>query len=294
MHRSVPPPRPGRSDAGQGRGEPRRYRWLGDWPAGAHGAAAEGTAAQTAFVVREGETDLWVACRPPVDAPGAASACQRRVREVRAAILAFARKHPSFLTSHDPLPVDPDVPNAPDAVAAAGAPVVRAMLEAGLRAGVGPMAAVAGAIAEDAARFLRDRYGSETVIVENGGDVFAFSPAPLTMLLLAGGSPLSGKAALRLPAAPDGISVCTSSGTVGPSFSRGKADAATVVAAGGALADALATELGNRIARAEDIEPALAWLAETGGALGGAAVVGQRLGLWGQLELVPLASGGDR
>jgi ApbE superfamily uncharacterized protein (UPF0280 family) len=149
------------------------------------------------------------------------------------------------------------------------------------------MAAVAGAIAEDAARFLRDRYGSSTVIVENGGDVYAFSPTPLTVAVLAGNSPLSGKAALRIPEVPGGVSVCTSSGTVGPSFSRGRADAATVVAADGALADALATELGNRVSGPGDIENALGWLAAVEGALGGAVVAGEHMGLWGRVEVAP-------
>lgn len=289
MSSSRPMPGGGRPGGGSrnfrpGMGQPRVYRWLGG--CGARGGPediAAGPGAAT-FVVREEQTDLWVSISPPVDATNAASSCQKRVRAARRAIMMYAREKPLFLTSLRPLAADP--------ARAADAPlIVHAMLEAGLRAGVGPMAAVAGAIAEDAARFLRNRYSGETVIVENGGDVYAFSPAPLTVMVLAGSSAISGRAALRIPAAPGGISVCTSSGTVGPSFSRGRADAATVVAADGALADALATGLGNRVRRAGDIEPALAWLAAREGALGGAVVVGGQMGLWGQLELVPGGSG---
>jgi hypothetical protein len=151
------------------------------------------------------------------------------------------------------------------------------------------MAAVAGAIAEDVARYMRGVFGCTAVIVENGGDVYAVSPAPLDLAVLAGDSPLSGKLRIRVhtTAAGDGISVCTSSGTVGPSRSLGRADAATVVAAGGALADALATAMGNRIGRPEDIEPALMWLTAVEGAAGGLAVCGGRVGAWGQLEVCP-------
>lgn len=272
-----------------GRGLPRLYRWLGDGRPGGRGdgggglAVDEGGAPATTFVVREHQTDLWVAVWPPVDATRAASLCHRRVRAARAAITAYGRRRPAFFTSLAPLELEDEAGLPPETERA----VVRAMLDAGLRVGVGPMAAVAGAVAEDAARFLREKYASSSVIVENGGDVYAFSPAPLTVAVLAGSSPLSGKAALRIPAAPHGISVCTSSGTVGPSFSRGKADAATALAANGALADALATELGNRVCAPEDVEAALAWLACVDGALGGAVVIGERMGLWGQLELTP-------
>jgi ApbE superfamily uncharacterized protein (UPF0280 family) len=82
--------------------------------------------------------------------------------------------------------------------------------------------------------------------------------------------------------------VCTSSGTVGHSLSFGRADAACVVAADTALADACATALGNRVIAAAAIPEALAWLETVPGIDGAAVVVGEHLGAWGRIELVPL------
>ena len=47
------------------------------------------------------------------------------------------------------------------------------MAEAAATAGVGPMAAVAGAIAEYIGRRLKTEYDCREVIVENGGDIYA-------------------------------------------------------------------------------------------------------------------------
>jgi len=261
-----------------GRGEPRWYRSL------VPGSASPGEDPQpraTTFVVREGETDIWVCCRPELDAPRAAWLCSRRVRELRAAILRYASRRPGFLTSLKPLPADAGAP-----------PVVRDMLAAGDAALVGPMAAVAGAIAEHVARFLQGSFGCTSVVVENGGDVFALSPAPLEIALLTISSPLGGRLVLRTRPAPEGLAVCTSSGTAGPSRSFGRADAATVLAAGGALADALATAMGNRISSAGDVEQALTWLSGMAGAAGGLAVCDGHVGAWGQLEVLPAAGEG--
>lgn len=252
-------------------GEPRWYRGL------VRETAEPACDPETSFVVREGESDLWIACRPPLDGPRAASACGRRVRALRASILAYARRRTGFLTSMSPLPSDPDAP-----------PVVRAMLAAGSAASVGPMAAVAGAIAEDVARFLQQAFGCAFVVVENGGDVYTVSSTPLEIAVLAGDSPLSGKVAIRTRAAADGIAVCTSSGTVGPSVSEGCADAATVLTADGALADALATALGNRVRSAAGVLEALTWLQGVPGAAGGLVICEDRLGAWGQLEVLGL------
>jgi hypothetical protein len=87
------------------------------------------------------------------------------------------------------------------------------------------------------------------------------------------------------------LGLCTSSGTVGPSLSFGKADAAIVLANSAALADAAASALGNRVQSAEDIQPALEYLQTIPGVLGGAAIIGEHLGAWGEVELVRVAAG---
>ncbi len=115
------------------------------------------------------------------------------------------------------------------------------------------MASVAGAIANEVGRLLSER--SPTVIVENGGDVWALSPVPLEFLVYPGeDTPFSGGIPFTVGAA-EGVSVCTSSGRVGPSFSMGRADSVTVIHRSGAVADAAATSIANRIRGGKDITP---------------------------------------
>ncbi|MEZ5071699.1 MAG: UPF0280 family protein [Bacteroidales bacterium] len=133
--------------------------------------------------------------------------------------------------------------------------LVRSMEEASLWSETGPMSAVAGAMAQEMVWFLRDRFGSGEALVENGGDLFVHCHSPLRIAIHAGTSPLSDKLALEVPAGEWGI--CTSSGTLGHSYSAGKADACTVVCADGARADAWATALANQVQEEEDVEKVL-------------------------------------
>ena len=188
---------------------------------------------------------------------------------------AYIARHPRFLTTLEPWPEDPYAPQ-----------VVREMIAAAARVGVGPMAAVAGALAERVGRALTPL--SEEVIVENGGDIFLQVQQPATVSLFAGKSSLSHKVGLKIDPALSPLGVCTSSGTVGHSLSLGRADAACVLANSAALADAAATALGNRVPDAQAIAPALEWIATVTDILGAVVVVGDKLGAWGQVELLPL------
>jgi uncharacterized protein len=239
-------------------GEPRTYRTRMDRPG------------LTGFRVAVKETDLWVM---------AARDLSREVREVviqeRQQLEAYIAAHPGFLTTLAPWPPDPFAPT-----------VVREMIEAGAAAGVGPMAAVAGALAARVGRGLAPE--SPEVIVENGGDLYLAISRPATVALWAGPSPLSGRVGLRLDPGLSPLGVCTSSASVGHSLSLGRADAACVLAESAALADAAATALGNRVQGPEAIAPALAWVAALPGIAGAVVIVGDKLGAWGRVELVPL------
>jgi ApbE superfamily uncharacterized protein (UPF0280 family) len=162
--------------------------------------------------------------------------------------------------------------------------VIGQMARAGQAWNVGPMAAVAGAVAEFVGRELTGE--SQTVIVENGGDVFARAAEPPTFALYAGeGSPFKGRLRFRVDAA-DGVGVCTSSGVVGPSLSFGRADAVVAIAADTAFADAAATAIANRIQGPDDVD-AIVREEERRGALGGLiACCGDRIGFYGDVELV--------
>lgn len=185
--------------------------------------------------------------------------------------------HDLFLQSLSPLPDDPDGPL-----------VVRAMLQAGLAAEVGPMAAVAGAIAEYVGRAIAAEFGCEEVLVENGGDLWLSFVRPLIITLFAGRSPLSGRFGIELAPALSPCGLCTSSGTVGPSLSFGYADASVILCGDAALADAWATASCNAVQCAEDIEAVLGMLGKRSEILGSLIVVGDRMGIQGRLNIRPV------
>lgn len=166
------------------------------------------------------------------------------------------------------------------------AKVVSDMIAAGQKAKVGPMAAVAGAIAERVGRDIL-RHSSQ-VIIENGGDVYIHSNQNLTVGLYANGSPLSGRIGIRIVKDFFPAAICTSSASVGHSLSLGRADAACILSKSGALADAAATAVGNVIHTADDIPMAIDVARSITGVAGAVLIVGKKIGLWGEIELVPL------
>lgn len=221
------------------------------------------------FQVAIKETDLLLAAATDLsEETRTAVLTQRRFIEER------IRSQPQFLTSLEPLAPDPLAPE-----------IIREMLSAAEAAGTGPMAAVAGALAGQVGRALMA--ASPEVIVENGGDLFLGAARDLKVALMSGSSSLSGKIFLTIPSASQPVGLSTSSGRVGPSLSLGRAHAATVLADSPALADALATALGNRIQTRADSGPALEWLADRPGVRGGLVIIGAEMAAWGHVQLAP-------
>jgi ApbE superfamily uncharacterized protein (UPF0280 family) len=222
------------------------------------------------FQVMVKETDLWVMAARDLTGP-----VREAVLKERAQLEAYIAAHPEFLTTLAPWPPDPFAPL-----------VVREMIQGASLTGVGPMAAVAGALAARVGEALAPF--SPEVIVENGGDLYLRILSPATVALSAGKSPLSHRVGLKIDPELSPLGVCTSSGTVGHSLSFGRADAACVVARNAALADAAATALGNLVQNAGDISAALQWAAGLPEILGAVVIVGDKLGVRGQVELAPL------
>jgi ApbE superfamily uncharacterized protein (UPF0280 family) len=163
----------------------------------------------------------------------------RTTAAAREDVEAYIADQPRFLASLEPLPIDMGAP-----------PVVRRMAAAAALVGVGPMAAVAGAIAQETVEALKAA-GARHVVVDNGGDVVLAIDRPVKIGIFTGPA-LIRDIALCFEPRPGIFSVCTSSGTVGHSLSFGCADAATVIADNGCLADAMATALGNRVKEASE------------------------------------------
>jgi len=225
------------------------------------------------FSVTVKETDLLIRAHKHLE-----DESRELVLEYRGYIESYIRSYPEFATTLVPWQINSPAPM-----------IIRDMIQAGQKAGVGPMAAVAGAIAEYVGKGLLAF--SNEVIVENGGDIFIKSAEPLCIGIFAGKSPLSLNIGLKLDPGNTPISICTSSGTIGHSLSLGKADAACVISESCALADAAATAIGNCVKSKADIRTAIEFGKKIEGVKGLLVIVGDKIGAWGEIEIVPLRSG---
>ena len=157
--------------------------------------------------------------------------------------------------------------------------VVDRMVEAAAEAGVGPMAAVAGAIAWSGAEAMREA-GASFGVIDNGGDIALFTDREIRVGVHAGGAPLSNRIAFEVPPTDGILGICTSSATVGHSVSLGIADAVTVFCPDVALADAWATALCNTVTPYDDsaFDPL-----EGGRVQGVLVIIGDHVAMWGTL-----------
>jgi len=183
----------------------------------------------------------------------------------------YIKRHADFRRSLEPLEL---LPGAPE--------VAERMARAARLVGVGPMAAVAGAMAQSAAQ-AGLQAGAAEAIVENGGDIYLKAAKPVIIALVTGAAKLAARLALALKPEETPISICSSSGKMGHSMSLGKCDLATVVAADAALADAAATAAANLVRTIEDVDPALERIAAIAGVDGVIIVKDDRIGLAGNL-----------
>lgn len=220
------------------------------------------------FEVIEKETDLAIYASTDLakQARAAVLTCRRALED-------YIKRDGRFYSSLEPIDVGSGAPE-----------IVKAMAVAGKKAGVGPMAAVAGAVAEFVGREIG--HLSDEVIVENGGDIFLRTAKKRVLGVYAGeDSPFTGKLALEVGPAPEGLGVCTSSGTVSHSLSFGRSDAVVVIAADAALADAAATATGNILKRPEDMARGIDFARSIGGVTGVVVMMKDKMGSWGDIKL---------
>jgi hypothetical protein len=185
----------------------------------------------------------------------------------------YIKNHPTFRTSLLPLPEDDLAP-----------PIIRDMLSKSKICGVGPMASVAGAVSEFVGYDLLDQ--TENLIIENGGDIFLKTKNKLTVSIYAGESALSYKVNILVKPEETPLGICTSSATVGPSLSFGKADAVCVISKSATLADAAASAIGNRVKSKKDIKNALDYGIKIPGVKGIIIICGNDMGAIGEVELI--------
>lgn len=219
------------------------------------------------FNVRLDTTDLFITADRDLSAEAASI-----LKDIRGELEEHIKNHREFLYSLSPLTAPGDEPA-----------VARDMYSASAAAGVGPMAAVAGAIAEYAGRGLLSM--SDEVIVENGGDIWMSLKSPAVIGIYVKNIYFSDKIWLKVEPEDTPCSVCTSSATLGHSLSFGKADAATIIAESGALADAVATGACNMVQCEDDMERALDYAMSIDGVRGGLIIYRDRLAAKGAVEL---------
>ena len=222
------------------------------------------------FRVAVKETDLFVHATKQLE-----DVTKELVLKHRGYLEAYIHENPEFAKTLEPYCI-----NGPAPI------IIKEMAAAGEKTGVGPMAAVAGAIAEHVGKGLLSY--TDEVVVENGGDIFIKTDSPVTVGIFAGQSPFSMHIGLRVDPMGKPVSICTSSGTIGHSLSLGKADAVCVISESGSLADAAATSIGNHVASKTDIQKAIGFGKNIDGVTGLVIIMGDRIGLYGKVEMVPL------
>ncbi len=219
------------------------------------------------FEVIVKETDLLVRAKKDLSRE-----TRESVLKYRYQLETYIASNPEFEKSLVPFNEDPYAPI-----------IVQEMIRTSRLANVGPMAAVAGAVAEFVSRDLLKQ--SEEIIIENGGDIYLATSRERTIGIYAGDSPLSLKVGILIQPEDSPLGICTSSGTVGPSLSFGKADAICILSKSAALADAAATAVGNAVQSKEDIDQALALAEAIEGVEGAVIIKDDRAGFWGKVKI---------
>ena len=240
--------------------EPRTYRhWIKDKDL-------------ISFNIVVKETDLYIRASTNLKRKA-----YKLVLKYRNALESYISQHPTFLTSLEPIPVSDDAPR-----------IIIEMSAAAEKVGVGPMASVAGAIAEFVGNELIAF--SPEIIIENGGDIYLKSLEKRIVGIYAGKLPLTGKIGLEINGQDTPLGICTSSGTVGHSLSYGKADAVVVLSKSATLADAAATAIGNLIVQPSDIPNGLEFANGIDGLKGVIIIKGDRVGLWGEVKICQMSA----
>lgn len=226
------------------------------------------------FSVKYKETDLWIGVDKDSYSPFMQDEALSIIIKLRNLMDSYLLLDPEYKTS-----LVPYFPQAP-------APqIFHDMSAVCKRSEIGPMSAVAGAVAKYTAIELKKKYPYKEIMVENGGDIYIDIKEDIDIAVFAGQSPLSNRVGLHIPASVSPVGVCTSSGTVGPSLSFGKADAVMIVCKDVLLADSYATAMANRVKTIADIEPVIDYISNRSDIIGALVVKDDKMAVTGSFEL---------
>ena len=213
------------------------------------------------------ETDLSVSASKDLS-----KQTRDRVHHYRRQLEDYIKAKPNFLSTLLPYPEDTFAPE-----------IIQEMISATRIFDVGPMAAVAGTIAQLVGRDLL--HYTDELIVENGGDIFLKTERPVTISIFAGSSKLSDKLGIIIYPEQMPAGICTSSATVGHSLSLGKADSVCIISSKASIADAAATALGNKITNQFTFKREIESMKESKDIKGGVVIIGKTMASWGEIEL---------
>jgi len=191
--------------------------------------------------------------------------------EQRQLLTEYIKLFPFFKTSLEPVVLKGEPPR-----------IAKRMANAALKTGTGPMAAVAGAIAQTAGEAAINA-GAKEVIVENGGDIYIKSDSKVFVGLYPGKDKVSLRLSFCISPAQMPIAVCSSSSRMGHSLSFGDCDLATVVSKDASLADATATRVCNSVKEISDIQETLEIAMDINGIIGVLIIKDDRVGVAGKL-----------
>jgi hypothetical protein len=202
---------------------------------------------------------------------------EEQIHRVRNEIIAYGDAHPEFLWSLQPVEIDSNCSQ-----------VIARMAAAANQFEVGPMASVAGAIAQEVVSYLVER-GCDHVVFDNGGDIAMYISEPAIVGVYTGlrSIPHFG---FKIEHTDSMRSMCTSSLTVGHSLSLGLTDVSLVYTDDATMADAAATALGNSVqdVSRQTVEASLKQIMNQK-VLGAMVVVGDIVGHVGRLPTMVAA-----
>lgn len=212
------------------------------------------------------DTDLEILTDKPIDR----KFVEEKIRQYRWQVENYITRDSRFLSSLKPIPVE-----------LTAAPIVKEMAQAAARANVGPMAAVAGAIAEFVGKDLLKK-GYKDVIIENGGDIFIKTRKSRIVGIYAGRSKLWNKLKLKIRPKNTPMGICTSSGKIGHSLSFGCVDSVVILSKSTSLADAAATAAANMVKSRQELRRASDYARTVKGVSAAVLIFGNDLISWGK------------
>jgi len=212
----------------------------------------------------------------------AIKAAVKEIKQHSERLVEFIKDHPDFRHKLKPISTDVKAPR-----------IIRLMTTASKAANVGPMASVAGALADIGLEAML-KVKAKVAVVEDGGEIAVFTERPIVVSVFSSNPTLLSKIGFLIESKDCPVGVATSSSKTDHALSFGEADSVTVVADNASLADAAATAICNSVVGKdieESIQRGLDRAKTIEGVRGVLIIREENSGLWGALpKIVKISS----